>query len=120
MLLALGAIWGASFLLIKIALRDLPPTSVIAFRILLGLTTLVLLLPFLPERGRALGDLRARWRALAIVGATNTAFPFFLITWGQQYIDTSIAAIFNASAPLWTAWLAVASEGDTTPMTPGE
>jgi drug/metabolite transporter (DMT)-like permease len=108
MLLALGAIWGLSFLLLKVALRDLPPTSVIAFRIGLGFVTLALALPFVPESRRALVELRSRWRALALVGATNTAIPFFLLTWGQQYIDTGVAAILNASAPIWTAVFAVA------------
>jgi drug/metabolite transporter (DMT)-like permease len=44
---------------------------------------------------------------LALLGAINTAIPFFLIAWGQQYIDSGLASIFNASAPLFTALFAL-------------
>ena len=44
---------------------------------------------------------------LALLGAINTAVPFFLIAWGQQYIDSGLASIFNASAPLFTALFAL-------------
>ena len=108
MLLALAAIWGASFMLLKIALRDLAPSTVIAFRIGSALLTIVLVLPFLAARRRAVEELRAHWRELAVVGAVNTAAPFLLLTWGQQYIDTGVAAILNASAPIWTVVLALA------------
>ena len=47
-----------------------------------------------------------RW-PLALLGLVNTAVPFFLIAWGQQYIDSGLAAIFNASAPLFTALFAL-------------
>jgi drug/metabolite transporter (DMT)-like permease len=108
MLLALAAIWGASFMLLKIALRDLAPTTVIAFRIGSAFVTVALLLPFLAARGRAVDELRERWRGLAFLGLINTAAPFLLLTWGQQYIDTGVAAILNASAPIWTVVLALA------------
>lgn len=108
MLLGLATIWGSSFLLIKVAVRDLAPTSVIAGRIGLGFLTLAAVLPFLAGNRDALAELRTRWRMLAVVGAVNTALPFLLITWGQQYIDTGVAAVFNASAPIWAALLAFA------------
>jgi drug/metabolite transporter (DMT)-like permease len=108
MLLALAAIWGASFMLLKIALRDLAPTTVIAFRIGSAVVTIALLVPLLAARRRALDEVRERWRELAFLGLINTAAPFLLLTWGQQYIDTGVAAILNASAPLWTALLALA------------
>jgi drug/metabolite transporter (DMT)-like permease len=107
MLVALGAIWGASFLLLKIALRDLEPTTVIFFRVGSATATLLLALPLLPGGRRAIAEIRQRWRGLAFLGLINTAAPFLLITWGQQYIDTGVAAIFNASAPIWTAVIAV-------------
>jgi drug/metabolite transporter (DMT)-like permease len=107
MLLALGAIWGASFMFLKIALRDLAPASIIAGRVVLGLLTLAVVVPFLPGNDRVLREQSERWRALAVLGLVATAAPFLLITWGQQYIDTGIAAILNASAPIWTALLAL-------------
>ena len=107
MLLALGAIWGSSFLLLKIALRDIPPTTVIALRIAVAALTILIALPFMRHASRAVRELRERWRALALLALVNTAAPFLLLTWGQQYIDTGLAAIFNASAPIWTAVFAL-------------
>ena len=107
MLLALGAIWGGSFLLLKIALRDLAPTTVVGLRIGIAALTILIALPLMRNGARALGELRERWRALAFLGAINTSLPFLLLTWGQQYIDTGVAAIFNASAPIWTAVFAL-------------
>jgi drug/metabolite transporter (DMT)-like permease len=108
MLLLLAAIWGASFMLIKIALRDLAPSTLIAFRIGSAVLMIALLLPFLAARRRAVVELRERWRELAVLGVINTAAPFALLAWGQQYIDSGVAAILNASAPIWTAVLALA------------
>ena len=107
MLLALGAIWVGSFLLLKIALRDLAPTTVVGFRIGFAALTILIALPFMQNGRRAVGELRERWRAFAFLGAINTSAPFLLLTWGQQYIDTGVAAIFNASAPIWTAVFAL-------------
>jgi drug/metabolite transporter (DMT)-like permease len=107
MLFALGAIWGASFMLLKIALRDLEPTTVIFFRILSAALTLALAVAVLAGGRRALREVRDRWRDLALLGLVNTAGAFLLITWGQQYIDSGVAAILNASAPIFTALLAL-------------
>jgi drug/metabolite transporter (DMT)-like permease len=107
MLFALGAIWGASFMLLKIALRDLEPTTVIFFRIASAAVTLALAVAVLAGGRRALREIRERWRDFALLGLVNTAAPFLLITWGQQYIDTGVAAILNASAPIFTAVVAL-------------
>ena len=106
MLGLLGAIWGAAFMLIEIGLRGFEPATLIAIR--LGSAAVALAL-FQAVRGR-LGSTLARLRPfagrLALAGGVNTAVPFFLITWGQQYVDSNIAAILNASAPLFTVLLA--------------
>lgn len=104
MLLGLAAIWGASFLLIEIALRDLAPSSLILFRLGFGALALGL---YVPLSGSRFAELRPYAAPLALMGLLNTAVPFFLIAWGQQYIDSGLAAIFNASAPLFTALLAL-------------
>jgi drug/metabolite transporter (DMT)-like permease len=104
MLLALGAIWGASFLLIEIGLRDLEPSTLILLRLGFGALALAAIIPF---SGASFRELRPYAGGLAVIGLLNTAFPFFLIAWGQQYIDSGLAAIFNASAPLFTALLAL-------------
>ena len=104
MLLGLAAIWGASFLLIEIALRDLAPSTLILFRLGFGALALGLYVPF---SGSRFAELRPYLPPLALMGLLNSALPFFLIAWGQQYIDSGLAAIFNASAPLFTALLAL-------------
>jgi drug/metabolite transporter (DMT)-like permease len=105
MLLALAAIWGSSFMLIEIALRDLEPATLILFR--LGSAAVALGI-YVPLTGAGFAPLRPVLAPLALMGILNTALPFFLISWGQQYIDSGLAAILNASAPLFTALLALA------------
>jgi drug/metabolite transporter (DMT)-like permease len=104
MLLALAAIWGASFMLIEIALRELSPETLILGRLGSAAVALGIVVALSGERFFAL---RPYAWPLALMGALNTAIPFFFISWGQQYIDSGLAAIFNASAPLFTALLAL-------------
>ena len=106
MLGLLAAIWGAAFMLISIGLRGFEPATLIAGR--LGSAALALLLVEAVRRrlGTTLARLRPYAARLAFAGLVNTAVPFFLIAWGQQYVDSNIAAILNASAPLFTVLLA--------------
>jgi drug/metabolite transporter (DMT)-like permease len=99
----LGAIWSASFLWIKIALEELGPLTLVAYRVLFGLLTglavaLILRIPLPRER--------KTWRIFATLGLFNVALPFFLITWGEQSIDSAVASILNAIVPLFTVILA--------------
>ena len=104
MLLALAALWGSSFMFIEIALRDLAPSTLILLRMVSGAVTLA---AYVALTGRSFSGLRRYAAPLALLGAVNTAIPFFLIAWGQQYIDSGLASIFNASAPLFTALFAL-------------
>ena len=104
MLAALAAIWGSSFMFIEIALRDLAPSTLILLRIVFGAVTLAVYVALTRRPVRAL---RPYVLPLALLGSVNTAVPFFLIAWGQQYIDSGLASIFNASAPLFTALFAL-------------
>ncbi len=104
MLGALAAIWGSSFMFITIALRDLAPSTLILFRMGFGALALAV---FVRMAGYGLAQLRPYAWPLALLALINTAVPFFLIAWGQQYIDSGLAAIFNASAPLFTALFAL-------------
>jgi drug/metabolite transporter (DMT)-like permease len=103
LLLALAAIWGASFMFIEIALDDLEPTTLMTGRLLVASLVLVSLMA---ARG-IIGRLRrAGWRAFAL-GVINSAVPFTLIAWGQQHIDSGVAAIANATVPIWVALFAI-------------
>ena len=105
MLGALAAIWGSSFMFIAIALRDLAPSTLILLRMGSGAIALAV---YVKLAGHSLSLIRAYIWPLALLALINTAVPFFLIAWGQQYIDSGLAAIFNASAPLFTALFAIA------------
>ena len=63
---------------------------------------------YIKATGRSFRALLPYAWPLAFLGLVNTAVPFFLIAWGQQYIDSGLAAVFNASAPLFTAVFAIA------------
>jgi drug/metabolite transporter (DMT)-like permease len=104
MLAALAAIWGSSFMFITIALRELAPSTLILLRMASGALALAV---FVRVAGYRFAHLRPYARPLALLALINTAVPFFLIAWGQQYIDSGLAAIFNASAPLFTALFAI-------------
>ena len=102
-LLALGAIWGASYLFIAIGLRDLSPAMVAFLRIALAAAVLI---PVAAAQGALTGARRyAGW--LVLVGAVQVAGPFVLISAGEEEISSSLAGILVAAAPLWTAVLAI-------------
>jgi drug/metabolite transporter (DMT)-like permease len=103
MLLALAAIWGASYLFIKIGLRDLSPSAVAFLRVLLAAGVLV---PLAAGRG-ALHGLRDHFGVVVLVAAVQTAGPFLLIALGEEEISSSLAGILVASAPIFTVILAV-------------
>lgn len=99
----LGAVWSASFLWIKIALEEVGPLTLVAYRVLFGLLTgLAVAVIFRVPIPR---DWKT-WRIFTLLGVTNIAIPFFLITWGEQSIDSAVASILNATVPLFTIVLA--------------
>src|SRR6476659_7181480 len=103
MLLALSAIWGASYLLIKIGLRDLSAPMVAWGRI--SLAALVLL-PLAAAQG-ALRPLRGKLGALFVLGAVQVAGPFLLISLSELSIASGLAGILVATTPIFTAILAL-------------
>jgi drug/metabolite transporter (DMT)-like permease len=103
LLLGLSAIWGASYLLIKIALRDLSPEVVAFARIALAAAVL---LPIAASR-RALEPLRGRIGWVVVLGAVQVAAPFLLIAAGERSISSSLAGILVATTPILTALLAL-------------
>jgi drug/metabolite transporter (DMT)-like permease len=102
LILLLSSLWGASYLFIKVAGREISPASMMLARVS---AALVLLLAFLAWRGE-LGLLRAPWGAYGL-GLTNAAIPFTLIAWGERHIDSGVAAVANASVPIFVAVLAI-------------
>jgi drug/metabolite transporter (DMT)-like permease len=103
LLLILSAIWGASYLFIKVGLRDLDPLMIAFVRIALAALVLV---PLAASRG-ALRGLRESAPLLFLLGAVQAAGPFFLIALGEEEISSSLAGILVASTPIFTALLAI-------------
>lgn len=101
-LLLLAAIWGGSFLLMRIAAPDFGPFALIELRV--GLAALVLI-PILGIQG-GLPLLFGRWMALSAVGLTASALPFVLYAWATLSVTAGFASIVNATTPMFTALVA--------------
>jgi drug/metabolite transporter (DMT)-like permease len=101
-LLVLAAIWGASFLFMRMAAPELGPVALIALRV--GIAAL-LLVPALALRG-GFASLRGRLVHVTAVGAINSALPFCLLAYATLSVTAGLASILNATSPLWGAIVA--------------
>jgi drug/metabolite transporter (DMT)-like permease len=107
LLLTLAGIWGASYLFIKVGVRDFEPTFFIDMRLLIGGLLLFGLLAAREGARNAVAGIRDAWREGLVFGTINGALPFTLIAWGETHIDSGVAAVANASVPIFVALLAV-------------
>jgi drug/metabolite transporter (DMT)-like permease len=103
MLFLLSLLWGGSFFFTGVAVKALPPLTIVALR--LGLAALLLLAVARATGVRMPRD-RASWTALGSMGLLNNVVPFCLLVWGQTRIASGLAAILNATTPLWTVIVA--------------
>ena len=103
LLILLGAIWGGSFLLIKLAVAAIPPLTVAAGRIAVGA---LLMAAVLAMRGARMPSGLGIWARLALMGTVGTVLPFALINWGETQIDSGLAAILMSAVPIFTIVLA--------------
>jgi len=101
-LVVLGAIWGSSYLFIKIGVRDLSPAALIEIR-LLSAAPILVVFAWRRAGGRALV---AAWRPGLVLAVLNAAVPFTLIAWGEKWVDSGTAAVANSSVPIFLALLA--------------
>ncbi len=99
-LVALGCVWGASFLFIKVIVEETSPLTLVAMRLTLGALPLVPLIAFKMPR---IVDRRWVLPRTLVTAVFATAFPFFLISTGERHIDSGVAAVLNSTMPLWTA-----------------
>ncbi len=99
----LGLIWGSSFAWIKIAVEEIPPGTLVAWRMTLGAVGMLALLAVLrvpmPRRWR-------EWLPLVVLGTVNAAIPIFLISWGEQFVDSGTAAVLNSLVPIFSLIIA--------------
>jgi drug/metabolite transporter (DMT)-like permease len=101
-LAGLALIWGASFLLIKVAVHDMSPTVLLLIRSVSGLIALAVIVKVM---GRPLlGDgWKTRLGSFAIMAITNAIIPWVAIAWGEERISSGLASILNSTTTLWTA-----------------
>lgn len=107
-LLVLAALWGASFLFMRLAAAEFGPFALAALRVAIASAVL---LPLLLWRGEW-AALRRHWRPIALVGLVNSALPFVAFAYAALSINAGLASIFNATSPLWAAVIAWAWLGD--------
>ncbi len=103
LLLALSVLWGGSFFFVGVAVHEVPPLGIVFARVALAAAALHLLLA---AQGRILSLDFAKWRALFGMALLNNVVPFLLFVWGQAQIASGVAAILNATTPLFGAVLA--------------
>ncbi|NML34788.1 DMT family transporter [Paraburkholderia antibiotica] len=101
-LFLLAAIWGASFLFMRVAAPELGPIALIALRV--GIAAVVLV-PVL-RTAEARSQFRSRLGPLFIVGVTNSALPFCLLAYSTLYLNAGLDSVLNATTPLWAALIA--------------
>ncbi len=109
LLAALAAVWGGSFFFVEVLVGHLDWPTVVLLRIAPAALALILLVYAM---GHRLPVDWATWRAFLVMGALNNVVPFSLIAWGQLAIDSGLAAILNATTPLFTVALAHALTAD--------
>jgi drug/metabolite transporter (DMT)-like permease len=103
LLIVLSVLWGGSFFFSKLALADLPPLTVVLGRVALAALALNLVVG---ASGTSLPRSPHLWLAFLTMGLLNNLIPFSLIFWGQTRIASGLAAILNATTPLFTVLLA--------------
>src|SRR5450631_4265252 len=104
----LSVLWGGSFFFNGVALRELPPLTLVFLRVALAA---MVLLPLLLTYRIALPATSAAWRPYFTIALLNNVLPFSLIVTGQTYIPSGLASILNATTPLFTV-LVMAAAGD--------
>jgi drug/metabolite transporter (DMT)-like permease len=107
LILLLAAMWGASYLFIKLGVEDIPPAALTELRVLIaGLLLFVYLAWRMGGAGPAVNELRAAWVPCVVLGVINGALPMGLVAWGETHIDSSVAGIAQSTVPLFTFVLA--------------
>ena len=97
--MALVMLWGTSFMFTSISVETVDPLSVVFFRVLIAAVILTGVVYF---RGQQLPFKGKDWLSFAVMSVFGNALPFFLISWGQQWVDSGIAGMIMAIMPLMT------------------
>ncbi|MEC9344757.1 MAG: EamA family transporter [Pseudomonadota bacterium] len=100
----LALFWGSSYLFVGVAVHDIPPATLVAVRVTIAA---ILLSVILWLRGDRLPRDRRTWGMLLVQACCNSIISWTLLAWGQQYVDSSLAAVLNSTAPLWVLLITV-------------
>ena len=114
-LLVLSAVWGASFIFMRVVAPVLGPVVTADLRVAIGAGVLLLYFALIRFKPRW----RAHWRQYAIVGAFNVGLPFLMFSYAAQHIPASYSAIINATTPLFGTVFSVLWLGDSMTRTKG-
>lgn len=108
LLVSIGLIWGSQFFFIEIAIDTMPPLLIAGLRLLVGAISISLLLLFLPQESKQVESMsRSKtWLLYGLISFLEALLPAFLVPWGQQHSDSSMAAIIMATLPIFTILLA--------------
>ena len=103
LLLVLSLLWGGSFFFVGVAVKQLPPVTIVTLRV--SIAALILWVSA-PATGLVMPRTFSTWRAFAQLGLVNNVAPFLLIVWGQTHLASGLASILNATTPLFTVFAA--------------
>lgn len=103
MLIVLSAIWGGSFYIFAVIIKELPVFTIVFFRVFLA--TLALWIYILISR-QALPNFKPIWHNFFLMGFFNNVIPFSLIVWGEQRVAPGLAAVLNATTPFFAVIVA--------------
>ena len=103
----LAAFWGASYLFIKVAGRGFEPATMMMLRLALAASLLLVVLAAQRGWSATVADMQSLGLEGFALGVVNGAIPFTLIAWGEKHIDSGVAAIANASMPIFVVLLAI-------------
>lgn len=99
----LSIIWGGSFFFVGVAVKELPPLTIVLGRVALASAILLVIVYF---KGKRMPLSLSIWGSFLVMGALNNLIPFCLIVWGQTHIESGLASILNATTPIFSVVLA--------------
>lgn len=103
----LALMWGGSYFFIKVAIDEIEPAPMMFVRLAVAAVLLTAFLAWQRGAAEAAAELRGAWRPGLVLGLINAALPFTLIAWGEKHIDSGVAAIANATVPIFVVLLAI-------------
>ena len=103
LIIILSILWGGSFFFVGVAVKEMPPLTIVLCRVALAS---IILLAIVHLKGDRMPLSPGLWGGFIIMGALNNLIPFSLIVWGQTHIESGLASILNATTPIFSIVLA--------------